>query len=326
MYPIKNLVTPDITRLFKKHTLEELVSIAIIYLKNNLKMDPPLEDSIRYPLAIEMLQEVYQTCCKSGTSKRDLCYRVAAELHDIYSGIVKSSEGKPIIEPNRKLAFEYLQAARDSNHPNILFNLAIEYELGGVVEKDINKALQLYEQAAKNGNIKAYYHAALILFRNEEVNGSQMEEMNKAHNYLLMAARQNYPEALYTLAYHYIYRKNIPQIKKLTPNLSLGIGLRYLQKAVSNNHKHAISLLNRLTKADTSQAPTPIHCNREEGDGPTEKTQDIISIHVRYSATYNRSLHRLFYEKPLTLEQCILKQQEMQQNIPKCSYSSSRKL
>jgi TPR repeat protein len=291
--------------------------------ENNLKLDPPLEDPIRYPLAIDMLQHVYQTCCKSGTSESSLCHFVAAELHDIYAGMIKSSEGKPIIEPDGKLAFKYLQAAKGSNHPYVLFNLAIEYELGSAVKKDMNKALKLYEQAAKLGHAKACYYAALSLLRKQKINGKQIK---KAHNYLLDAAGQNYPEALYTLAYHYIYRVKIPKIEKLTPKISLEIGFRYLQEAKSTNYEPAIFLWNRLTKADTSQAPTPIHCNWEEGDCSTEETQDNISIRERYSESNNRYHYGLFYKQSLTMKQCILKLQEMQQDIPKRSYSSSRKL
>lgn len=83
------------------------------------------------------------------------------------------------------------QGPAAAGDPDALFNLAQAYRLGRGVEIDNNRARQLYEQAAKQGHLKAADNFGLMLF--------QDGEQNKAMPLIRAASDRGDPRAQYVL-------------------------------------------------------------------------------------------------------------------------------
>lgn len=100
------------------------------------------------------------------------------ELGNIYSGAGFSD----LTEKNFDKAFQYFsRAAFAKNHPNAIYRVACCCEFGMGTKKDINKALELYDKAAKLGDVAA------------------MCKLGIMHLKGLMGQRKNIEKALYWL-------------------------------------------------------------------------------------------------------------------------------
>lgn len=118
---------------------------------------------------------------------------------------------------------------------------ALEYETGKNVEKNYAKAITLYQEAIKQGSIKAIYHLAMMHYFG---NGTIID-LNKATELLNTAAQNNYADAAYMLGYmnEQAAKKFFLQ-KKAAPKLDLAI--EYYQKAIKLNHPKAMIKLGNI--------------------------------------------------------------------------------
>ena len=91
--------------------------------------------------------------------------------------------------------------AADDETAEMLFRRGSDYYYGFVVEKDINKALILWEDAANKGHAVAQYRLATLYDRGME---SLAPDPQKALQLYRSAARQGYVEAQLELAERYL--------------------------------------------------------------------------------------------------------------------------
>ncbi|MDR2387537.1 MAG: sel1 repeat family protein [Deltaproteobacteria bacterium] len=83
--------------------------------------------------------------------------------------------------------------------PFELFKMAEAYYLGNLVKQDLNKALELWPQAAENGHPLSQYRLAMF-YRDGQVVEANLEESFK---WLTKAAKLGYPEARFALGEAY---------------------------------------------------------------------------------------------------------------------------
>ncbi|OQX01077.1 MAG: hypothetical protein BWK73_47225 [Thiothrix lacustris] len=88
---------------------------------------------------------------------------------------------------------DWLEQSAQQAHAPALFELANLYENGSYVKQDSAKAVELYEQAAKQGHLDAQYNVGLLYLR-------VIKNTEKASYWLEQAAQQHDSEAQYNLA------------------------------------------------------------------------------------------------------------------------------
>jgi TPR repeat protein len=294
--------------------------LALALLNFDLNLNYPGRD--RYHRAVELLNYIYQEC-----NHYVLKPLAANSLYAIYDGQYRRHDGEPIVAPDKKKSVEYLQVAAESKSPGLLYNLALEYEQGTVVAKNVIKAFDLYEEAikgahdegeaVKDGHDMSAYNLAVMYLRNDDVPSiralSQDVRIQRGHHYLLMAAKSN-SNAQFILGNHYLYRKNILKIEELTPNQSYQLAIRYLQSAAGQNHSAAAALLSKLNHVTK---PTIIHLKRYSWNGDNfsssaEQTDiPLTAIHERYNESINKYRFVFFKNKLNNLGDCLIKLQEM---------------
>jgi TPR repeat protein len=277
----------------------------------------------RYQRALELLNYIYQEC-----NDRELKMLAAGSLYGIYDGQYRRHDGEAIVAPDKKKSIEYLEVAAESKSSGFLYNLALEYEQGTVVAKNVIRAFELYEEAIKSargegeavkgGHNMSAYNLAVMYLRNDDVPNiralSQDERIQQGHHYLLMAAKSN-NNAQFILGNHYLYREKILGIEKLTPNQSYRLAIGYLKTAAKQNHLPAAALLSKLNHE--VKKPTITHLKRYSWNGDNfsscaEQTDiPLTAIHDRY----NESIHKyrfVFFKNALNnLGGCLTKLQEM---------------
>ncbi|KAF0533310.1 kinase-like protein [Gigaspora margarita] len=138
-----------------------------------------------------------------------------------------------------------------------LCNLKAKYWQGyylyheyGVVKQDIEKAKQLYKEAADSDHPDAQYrYAALLLMDLKKDNeNARKERCAEILHYFKLAADNNHLDAVYCMGD--IYAKGKLQVQQ-----NKKFGLEYLRLAAKHNHKKAINLLKEL---ETSTQPEPM--------------------------------------------------------------------
>ncbi|CAG8450018.1 10162_t:CDS:2 [Dentiscutata heterogama] len=113
-----------------------------------------------------------------------------------------------------------------------------------VVKKDIEKAKQLYKEAANGDHPDAQYrYAALLLSDLKKEENNKEKYCKEILHYFKLAANNNHVDAMYCMGDIYVRGK-----LQLQPNKELG--LEYLRLAAKNNCQKAIDLLKELEKED----------------------------------------------------------------------------
>lgn len=80
-------------------------------------------------------------------------------------------------------------------YASILFN-------GVEIEKNKEKAIELYERAANNGNVEAMIFCADLYYKNDEENNIIKQDMNKAMEYYKKAADNDDNDSILNLIIH----------------------------------------------------------------------------------------------------------------------------
>lgn len=97
-----------------------------------------------------------------------------------------------ILEKDMEKGFHLKKASRSGYIP-IMVRLAFCYEQGLGTSKDLRKAMAIYEEAEKNGNLLARYRLALIYIQGKD--GIE-KNLLKAFAYAFSASKMGYPPAL----------------------------------------------------------------------------------------------------------------------------------
>ena len=78
--------------------------------------------------------------------------------------------------------------------------------------QDFQKALRLYEKAARMGHVEAQYYCGFMYLKGR---GIKKRDFEKAYELVEMAAKQDYPKAQYLLSQMYYFGEGIARNKAL---------------------------------------------------------------------------------------------------------------
>lgn len=171
-----------------------------------------------------------------------------------------------LLETDFNKANEYLNQASERGDAISMINLATSYQCGRGVEKDIKKALELFMSAAESGESYAACEAAKILLVGEEgvdVDYDKAIEILRRHaegdlescfvfaytlnakcdtednyswqlaqtafHYMLKAANEGHPEAMYLVAYAYMQGRGVLR--------DMEQARKWFEKAKAQNHR-----------------------------------------------------------------------------------------
>ncbi len=101
---------------------------------------------------------------------------------------------------HRYKVLHYFAKAAEAGLPPAQYRLALIYEKGDIVETDIEKALQLYEKAAKQGNVYAMHNLGVLLTQQTE---HREVDFLKASYWFQKAAEFGFKDSQYNLAILY---------------------------------------------------------------------------------------------------------------------------
>lgn len=105
---------------------------------------------------------------------------------------------------DRETELHWLRLAADNGSDKAMTRLGYYYGIGEIVEKDLNRAFQLYIKAAEKGNKIAQYDVGLYY-----QNGYSVEKnTEKAIEWYTRSAKQEYSDAQYKLSCIYLERKD----------------------------------------------------------------------------------------------------------------------
>ena len=104
---------------------------------------------------------------------------------------------------DKQAALEYYlkSGVKMEDSPDLQYAKGRSYEKGAGVEKNLETALTLYNQASELGHQKAAYHAGLVYLQSKML----ADEMKKAYEPIYQAAQQGYPKACLLLGRMYEY-------------------------------------------------------------------------------------------------------------------------
>ncbi len=155
---------PELQKLYKEKV--SITQCGMINIDNHSFMSYEYKDAIP---GIVTIQHEFQitpnlTLITIGGTKADSVERIRSTQKDIARAIIKYIKSSPdffkatekaakaMQQEKYDAAFTQLKILAKAGDPEALFNLAVFYEHGKVVKKDINKAFKTYNQAAKLGH------------------------------------------------------------------------------------------------------------------------------------------------------------------------------
>ncbi len=110
---------------------------------------------------------------------------------------IQAKEYEVLVKELKKMA--------DDGCNTAMQELARMYEIGKYRKQDDRKALQWYEKAAREGDVMAFFNAALILMDEK----SKVKDLHKGYLYMLKAASLGYSRAEYALGFCFFDGKGV---------------------------------------------------------------------------------------------------------------------
>lgn len=175
-------------------------------------------------------------------------------------------------KPAKQIAFQWFSRAASLNMPNALSNLGVMYENGEIVEKDIFKAIDLYEKAFLLGHDIAGLNLGRIYFSGKGVEADKAKAMSIYNE----VEENGSCQALYSLALLYLSGDDIEK--------DVDKAIQLLESLAELKHPESMNILGRIFESD------------EYGvKNITEAVKKYKEAHHRgcLEATYN--LARLYY-------------------------------
>lgn len=133
------------------------------------------------------------------------------------------------------LAFDYLKQAVDAKYPDALNDMGCNYANGDMVEKNIEKAKELFQEAIDLGCVKAYYNMGNMYSYKGYVKKPNWEV---AVGYYRQGAEKNEPLAQYNYGWCLKKGKGVKKDKKAA--------IYWLKKAAKQGDEDAISDLREM--------------------------------------------------------------------------------
>lgn len=192
---------------------------------------------------MEMATKLYQKAAEQGLAQAQYCLGTCYEKGE---GV-----GKDLRKANawyQKAAEQGYTPAKEKLAPKKnpeptaeeQYNLAVRYDKGDGVEKDFNRAFELYKKAADQGHAVAQYEIGQYYYHGKGVDA----DVDKAVMYYMMSAEQGYALAQYELGR--CYEEGIGYFKS-----PLRAKIWY-EKAMENGCNEAKDALLRIEKKDKS--------------------------------------------------------------------------
>lgn len=133
------------------------------------------------------------------------------------------------------LAFDYLKQAVDAKYPDALNDMGCNYVNGEMVEKNIEKAKELFQEAIDLGCVKAYYNMGNLYSYKGYIKKPNWEV---AVGYYRQGAEKNEPLAQYNYGWCLKKGKGVKKDKKAA--------IYWLKKAAKQGNEDAISDLREM--------------------------------------------------------------------------------
>lgn len=111
------------------------------------------------------------------------------------------------VKKDLQKAYELFSLSAAQNNPDALFNLALMYSEGKPVEKDLKMAFTLTEKAANKELASAQFNLGVMYYNGQGVDRDYL----KASRWYRKAADQNYALAQFNLALMYFDGKGVPK-------------------------------------------------------------------------------------------------------------------
>ncbi|KAF0531731.1 kinase-like protein [Gigaspora margarita] len=240
--PVKEEILLEFIKIIRaawKHISHERISVTNLHQK--------LEELIEtYPI----LNDISLNKKMLNVNKMNTAKPVTPEP-EIHSSYIPLEEGIRLHQSK-----QYKKAWQCFEENANLGNLKAKYWQGyylyheyGVVTQDIEKAKQLYKEAANGDHPDAQYrYAALLLQELKKEDNNKEDYCKEILHYFKLAANNYHIDAIYCMGD--IYAKGKLQVRQ-----NKELGLLYLRLAAENNHLKAIDLLKEL---ETSTQPEPM--------------------------------------------------------------------
>ncbi|KAF0531738.1 kinase-like protein [Gigaspora margarita] len=252
--PVKEEILLEFIKIIRaawKHISHERISVTNLHQK--------LEELIEtYPILNDIsLNKKTVDVNKMNTAR---IIKPVTPEPEIHSSFIPLEEGIRLHQSK-----QYKKAWQCFEENANLGNLKAKYWQGyylyheyGVVAQDIEKAKQLYKEAANGDHPDAQYrYAALLLQDLKKEDNNKEDYCKEILHYFKLAADHNHVDAIYCMGD--IYARGKLQVQQDKQNRELG--LEYLKLAAKHKHAKAINLLKEL---ETSTQPEPMDIEMDQ--------------------------------------------------------------
>ena len=142
-----------------------------------------------------------------------------------------------VLPTNVSRALELFQKSSDAGYPQAQATIGALYLKGlpGLLDRNPDKGVSLLSEAVRAKSLSARFNLGMAYFNGDGV----PQDSNKAAQWLQVAEKQNFAEAQYVLGMLMVEGDN-----QLPKNLSMGV--QFLRKAASQDHKLAASYLQKM--------------------------------------------------------------------------------
>ena len=175
-----------------------------------------------------VLGKIFENCINTDKSKRpkinDLVQHY--EISIIQPEEEEEEEIYFYVKKNEDEVLEHFYIMNKDN-PNVQFAYEIPHKRGIYYERDVDKAIRFYQEAAEQNDVIAQYNLGVIYEKGQYVR----QDIDKAIYYYTLAAKQNDPNAQFNLGLIYANEFDIRQ--------DLIEAIHYLSLAASQNHPQA---------------------------------------------------------------------------------------
>lgn len=152
-----------------------------------------------------------------------------------------------VIPTNVPRALDLFKKAADAGYPQAQATIGALYLKGlpGLLERSPEKGVALLSEAVRAKSLTARFNLGMAYYNGDGV----VQNSEKAAQWLQVAEKQNFAEAQYVLGMLFVEGDD-----SLQKNLNLGVS--YLRKAMSQNHKLAKAYLEKMdVRSDLPSAP-----------------------------------------------------------------------
>lgn len=243
---------------------------------------------MRVSLSFIYLQKAYKYNREGKNSLGFICFKKAAQRGNIHAQFLVGtilSTGKinpnteKICNINKKVAALLYEQAAKHNHLQAINYLALMYEKGDGIEKNLKKAIELYTQGTLYNCAESHLGLGYVYCK--------LQDWSNAYKHYKLAAEKQNPNAMFCLARMYekgqgVLRnseKSLTWLKSSAdmnfPPAQCSLGIIYL----SNNVQEAERLLRLSSEKGYSEAQYNLGLMYYEGNGVAKNYQEALKLY-----------------------------------------------